>query len=695
MPNVLEVQIVGDVSALEKSLNEAKKLQADYTASIEKTSSELKENIAVTNGYKKAIDDLNKEYKNGAVSSKDFSKQLANLKRDEKEAGIATADLRKQLTELKRAQKDLGGSIGKDLVPKVANGGNALMQFSRIAQDAPYGIIGIGNNITATVEAFGHLQKSTGSASGAFKAMASSIVGSGGVLLAVSLLTTGLTYMSQKGLTVGDVFNKITGNFDKARAAMQELNVEAVKGAAEQVTTMKAYVAVASNVNLSMSDRLLAVKKLQSEYPAYFGNLTKEQILNGNVEGAVRGVTQALIAKAKAAALTDRIVKLAEEEEKVQNNINNSIASQFKQYKLSKQEAFDAAVVLNKQLRGEIDLEAELAAGRANGLSKAEKTALAAYQYSQTLQGLGTELRKNILDQDKLTNSLEKSYAASIKLETEAPKVTKAKSQKIDVTPRVTAIPIFESVGTTDEQNDKLLKIMRDSLSEDLNKLKTVPIKLNIPLQVVSEGSEFEAYRKKLEQAKEDTQIFANGAGSAISSLAGSVSSSLATGNAALDAFVGSVIQGLAQVATAQLTGLIAKQTIATASLATDAAVSTGNAVTAATSTAAATGPAAAFVLPALVGAAIGFIAAAFSGIKFAHGGIVPGGSFTGDKIPAMLNSGEAVMNQQQQANTLMAIANGNSNSLQSNRKSGTFNLETKLRGSDILIALKREEKSR
>jgi len=695
MPNVLEVQIVGDVTSLEKSLNEAKKLQAEYTASIEKTSAELKENIVVTNGYKKAIDDLNKEYKKGSISSKDFSKQLANLKRDEKEASVATNDLRKQLSDLKKEQKDLGGSFQKDLTPKVAGAGNTLMQFSRIAQDAPYGIIGIGNNLTATAEAFSYLKRNTGTASGAFKELGKELVGSGGILLAISLVTAGLSYMSQKGLTIGDVFKKITGTFDQARASMQELNVEAAKGSADQVATMKAYVGVARNVNLSMSDRLLAVKKLQEEYPAYFGNLTKEQILNGNVEGAVRGVTQALIAKAKAAALTDRIVKLAEEEEKVQNNINNSIAAQFKQYKLSKQEAFDAAVVLNKQLRGEINLEAELAAGRANGLSKAEKTALAAYKYSQTLQGLGTELRKNILDQDKLTNSLEKSYAASIKLETETPKVTKAKSPKIDVTPRVTAIPTFETVGTTDEQNDKLLKIMRDSLSEDLNKLKTVPIKLNIPFQLVSTGAEFREYARQLEEAKKNTKIFADGAGAAIGSLAGELSSSLETGNAALDSFVGSVIQGLAQVAAAQLAGLIAKQAVATTSLGTDAAVATGNAVVAATETASATGPAAAFVLPALVGAAIGFIAAAFSGIKFAHGGIVPGGSFTGDKIPAMLNSGEAVMNQQQQANTLMAIANGNSNSLQGNIKSSTFNLETKLRGSDILLAIKREEKSR
>jgi len=247
------------------------------------------------------------------------------------------------------------------------------------------------------------------------------------------LVTSGLTYMAQKGITVKDVFDQMSGTFDEARKSMQDLSVETAKNAQAQISSLGAYVSVAKNINLSMNDRLIAVKKLQEEYPAYFGNLTKEQILNGNVAEAVRGVTQALIAKAKASALTDRIVKLAEEEEKIQNNINNSIAAQFKQYRLTKQEAFDAAVVLNKQLRGEIDLEKELAEGRANGLSKAEKTALAAYKYSQTLQGLGSELKGNIYQQDRLTNSLEKSYAASIKLEQQQEKAGK----KAGVTPQV------------------------------------------------------------------------------------------------------------------------------------------------------------------------------------------------------------------------------------------------------------------
>lgn len=336
------------------------------------------------------------------------------------------------LDKLKNGLNNAAPAVAK-FTKSTADGGNTLTQFSRIAQDAPFGIIGIGNNLTATAEAFGNLSKQAGGGMAALKAVASSLMGTGGILLAVSLVTTGLTIMAQKGLSLGDVLNMLTGDFDKTRKSMQDLSVETAKNAQAQISSLGAYVSVAKNINLSMQDRLIAVKKLQDEYPAYFGNLSKEIILNGNVANVVREVTQALIAKAKAAALTDRIVKLAEEEEKIQNSINNSIISQFKSYRLTKQEAFDAAVILNKQLRGEIDLEKELTEGRANSLSKAEKTALAAYKYSQTLQGLGSDIRGNVAEQDRLTNSLEKSYAASIRLEYQAEKVGKKKLQRENV----------------------------------------------------------------------------------------------------------------------------------------------------------------------------------------------------------------------------------------------------------------------
>ena len=50
--------------------------------------------------------------------------------------------------------------------------------------------------------------------------------------------------------------------------------------------------------------------------------------------------------------------------------------------------------------------------------------------------------------------------------------------------------------------------------------------------------------------------------------------------------------------------------------------------------------------------AGVAAIIAAMTSIpKFANGGIVPGISFAGDKVPAMLNSGEMILNGSQQAN--------------------------------------------
>jgi len=52
---------------------------------------------------------------------------------------------------------------------------------------------------------------------------------------------------------------------------------------------------------------------------------------------------------------------------------------------------------------------------------------------------------------------------------------------------------------------------------------------------------------------------------------------------------------------------------------------------------------------------------AKISAQKFAHGGIVGGSSYTGDRVPAMVNSGEMVLTRGQQANLFNTI-NNNSN---------------------------------
>lgn len=617
MPNILEVQIIGDISGLEKSLKDAEKLQAEYTESINTTTD--------------AIDKLNKQ------------------KIADKKIGIDVSGIDKQISKLQDNLIELRGNLTKaafaseKATEDLGKASNPLEKAASAAEKAGGAVSDI---VEPLLEAGGASQEVAEGAN----VMASAL--SGGLAGAITAIATYLV--------------KLYVDAQKAALAIHEVSNAAIESSSAEIATMNALVAVAKNEVNTREERLAAVQKLQDEYPAYFGNLTKEQILNGDVATTVKAVTFALIQKSKAQILAGKIaendLKILQLQQQGQQQVANFVGGKGV-FALLKGAA--AQIYFKKTTEDTI--------GSIDDLTKQQK-----------------EYTKQLEESIKVANTFDVANDSA------DDKPTKIKEPKIDVTPKVEAVPTFIfDPNKTKSELEKELETLKFYIGDAEKDFKKNPIKLNIPLQATTTGSEFEAYAAQLKQAKEDTELFANGVGASIGVLGGEISSSLATGNAALDAFVGSVIQGLAQVATAQLTGLIAKQTIATASLATDAAVSTGNAVTAATSTAAATGPAAAFVLPALVGAAIGFIAAAFSGIKFAHGGIVPGGSFTGDKIPAMLNSGEAVMNQQQQANTLMAIANGNSNSLQSNRKSGTFNLETKLRGSDILIALKREEKSR
>lgn len=498
-------------------------------------------------------------------------KKLSNEKEAKIKIGADTGDLDKKiasatnnLNNLKKVSDATGTSIG-NFTKRTGDGSNALTQFGRIIQDAPYGVNAIAGNVTVSAEAFGYLVKQTGSAGGALKALGASLVGGGGVVLAISLLTSGLTYMSQKGITVSDVFNKMSGTFDKVRKDMQDLNIEAAKNAQAQISSVGAYVAAAKNINLSMSDRLIAVKKLQDEYPAYFGNLTKEEILNGNVAKTVRDVTAALIAKAKAAGLTDRIVKLAEEEERIQSSINNSIAAQFKQYRLTKKEAFDAAVILNKQLRGEIDLEAELTAGRANGLSKAEKTALAAYKYSVTLQGLGTELRKNIKDQDKLTNSIEKQTAAQLGLDFTKEKAAK----KTYVTDQVSGIDNFLTPAGLKDLNT--IETFNGKLGKFGEKLKGLPGEISTSMtgvvQAISEGTT-EA-NEALDKFNTDmNSIIQKGLVETLSGLSDAIGTAFATGGNVITAVgksllstLGGVLSELGKMCITTGLGILAIQT--------------------------------------------------------------------------------------------------------------------------------------
>lgn len=93
---------------------------------------------------------------------------------------------------------------------------------------------------------------------------------------------------------------------------------------------------------------------------------------------------------------------------------------------------------------------------------------------------------------------------------------------------------------------------------------------------------------------------------------------------------------------------------------------------------------------PIMAVAAVASVLAAIINIpKFAHGGIVPGGSYVGDLVPAMVNSGEMILNNRQQANLFSLLNNGGGKGQQ------VVSIgNPKVRGSDIYLSLKNYMKS-
>lgn len=455
------------------------------------------------------ITDFQKKIKEVEFDVKELSKaklEKIKLGLDTREITAQIKDAKASLNSLKTAVKDTGAQVGGQFTKQVGNGNNALMQFSRIAQDAPYGIIGIGNNITATAESFGYLKQQTGSTSGALKAMASSLMGTGGILLGVSLLTTGFTLLSQSGLSVGDIIDKITGNFNEFGQTLNKISVDSAKNSGQEIAGIKALVSVAQNDLKSRKDRLLAVDELQSKYPAYFGNLSKEQILTGDLTAVTKELSKAIIARAEATAISDKIGELAAK-------------------KLDLQIKKEAAILKLQQAQNNEKNKVAVTGGTigATGLSNEGRLASA----TSRVRDLNQEIYDIQFQQDKLADRLNQKTADSVKLLEKKAGITKKPKETFN-TPQVSGvsqiIPIeLQIPAVNTEPISTAFKGIRQTVSSEL--LATQELLYNFSLEV--------------------SDLIENSLGSALTNVGSSIGTALAEGTSVIDALGASLLQAL------------------------------------------------------------------------------------------------------------------------------------------------------
>ena len=693
MQEDFKVSITGDVSGLKKAVGDAEKELSAFASKSRELKSAIAENIAISRGYDQAINELKKSFRSGAISQTQFKEALIRLKRDEKETAIETNKLKNELIDLNRAGAGLAKStpqMGNALgaVDKTSSRAtNTMMEFSRVVQDAPYGIRGVANNIQQLVGNFGYLQKSTGSAGAAFKAMASSLMGPAGILLAVSLVTSLL-------VQYGDALWKSIKGTEDAKAANDRLN-DALREQLGLRKLLKDEIDVATRI--AVAEAKLAGKNEEQQYAV------KKKFSEANIailESEYKEATKRYRAfhnknmnlKSRG---EDEITELVDESRKgqldIQKELNDAKAQLYlddlsEQIRIREKAKKDIEKIEPRRAIGEFD---------ANLFNKLQAEDKKAYDKRQKLLNdfLAEKEKKEIDAADDLMNLTFQKSTERLRLDAAGnlkelmlyDKYIELKKDKIlsfeDWKKTIQGIGFDTEISKMTSLMSELKKVIPSDLFGSL---------VGFSLQ------QLQQLDAKLKETQVVSDVFNNAVSSGFQALGNQISTSLETGNAILDALVSSLISSLTSIATALITQAITEKLIASQVIATNSAKSNANGITIATSAAAAMGPAGIIALPLLLTSTAAIINSAFAGVAavgaFAGGGIVPGGSFNGDKVPAFVNSGEMILNAGQQSN-LFDILDGNLRKLGGQQRMQTIRVEGSLRGQTMLLQNKRSER--
>ncbi len=212
----------------------------------------------------------------------------------------------KQSTKTAKSFDSMGKASGQ------AN--NSLLEFNRVIQDAPFGIQGVGNNITQLAGNFGNLVRTTGGAGSALKAVGTAFLGTGGVIFAISAAVSLLTVYGDK--------LKVTSGFSKELA---KASAEYVATAQTEIETLKNLVSIASDETLSKKAREGAIDRINDKYGKYLGNLNTENIKTKEVKASIDALTQSLVKQAQVRGIQALI------EEKYKDSAEDLVGLQLEQ----------------------------------------------------------------------------------------------------------------------------------------------------------------------------------------------------------------------------------------------------------------------------------------------------------------------------------------------------------------------------
>ena len=218
---------------------------------------------------------------------------------------VLTADNKQAVQNIQEtvtAANSLGNAF-KTLPNTSGQATNALANLSRVAQDAPYGFIGIANNLNPLLESFQRLQKEAGGTGAALKAMGAGLMGPAGIGLALGAVSSIIVAFGPK---IAD-FISGTNEATKAEQKFTQSLSDARAEASESGIRLQAYLTITQNATVSDERRAEALKAVKNELgkinSAYASTITNVD----QARAAVDLYTKALVAQAITSRYIDEI----------------------------------------------------------------------------------------------------------------------------------------------------------------------------------------------------------------------------------------------------------------------------------------------------------------------------------------------------------------------------------------------------
>lgn len=153
--------------------------------------------------------------------------------------------------------KELGSTLSGSLKNSSNQSAQALTNLGRVAQDAPFGFVGIQNNLNPLLESFQRLKVETGSNAASLKALGASLIGPAGLGFALSIVGSALTYLTMSGGGLASLFGAVKTNAALLRDEFEKLSEKY----GQQIGKIEQLKSVIINANLSNKERIAALNE--------------------------------------------------------------------------------------------------------------------------------------------------------------------------------------------------------------------------------------------------------------------------------------------------------------------------------------------------------------------------------------------------------------------------------------------------